>query len=149
MRGWARLISLVAIVVLQLGALRAEPIPVRYREGSVHGFLAVRTLEGKILAAGDLTQTVRKNVVVSRLIFRFRDGSVDDETATFSQERDFRLISDHHVQKGPSFPHPTDVSIDASTGQVTVRYTDKGKEKLESKRMNFRWILQMALFLTF
>jgi len=34
-------------------------------------------------------------------------GSVDDETATFSQEHDFRLIiSDHHIQKGPSFPHP-------------------------------------------
>jgi hypothetical protein len=135
MRGWARLISLVAIVVLQLGALRAEPIPVRYREGTEHGFLAVRTLEGKILAAGDLTQTVRKNDVVSRLVFRFRDGSVDDETATFSQQQDFRLISDHHVQKGPSFPHPTDVSIDASTGQVTVRYTDNGNEKVETKRL--------------
>ena len=36
-------------------------------------------------------------------------GSVDDETATFSQEHDFRLIiSDHHIQKGPSFPHPTE-----------------------------------------
>jgi hypothetical protein len=136
MREWVRLISPLAIVLLQPGALPAEPVPVRYREGTNHGFLAVRTLEGKILAAGDLTQTVRKNVVVSRLVFRFRDGSVDDETATFSQEHDFRLISDHHVQKGPSFPHPTDVSIDASTGQVTVRYTDKGKEKLETKRMD-------------
>ncbi len=135
MRGWARLISLVAIVVLQPGALRAEPIPVRYREGTEHGFLAVRTLGGKILAAGDLTQTVRKNDVVSRLVFRFRDGSLDDETATFSQQQDFRLISDHHVQKGPSFPHPTDVSIDASTGQVTVRYTDNGNEKVETKRL--------------
>jgi hypothetical protein len=136
MREWVRLISLLAIVLLQPGALPAEPIPVRYREGTNHGFLAVRTLEGKILAAGDLTQTVRKNVVVSRLVFRFRDGSVDDETATFSQEHDLQLISDHHVQRGPSFPHPMDVSIDASTGQVTVRYTDKGKEKVETKRMD-------------
>ncbi len=136
MREWVRLISLLAIVLLQPGALPAEPIPVRYREGTNHGFLALRTLEGKILAAGDLIQTVRKNVVVSRLVFRFRDGSVDDETATFSQEHDFRLISDHHVQKGPSFPHPTDVLIDASTGQVTVRYTDKGKEKVKTKRMD-------------
>jgi hypothetical protein len=126
----------VAIVLLQPGALPAEPIPVRYREGTEHGFLAVRTLEGKILAAGDLTQTVRKNDVVSRLVFRFKDGSVDDETATFSQQQNFRLISDHHLQKGPSFPHPTDVSIDASTGQVTVRYTnDKGNEKVETKRL--------------
>jgi hypothetical protein len=132
----ARLIGLLAIVLLQLGALPAEPIPVRYREGTNHGFLAVRTLDGKILATGDLTQTVRKNEVVSRLVFRFKDGSVDDETATFSQQQDFRLIRDHHVQKGPSFPHPTDVSIDASTGQVTVRYTDKGSEKVETKRLD-------------
>src|SRR5947207_11760268 len=136
MREWVRLISLLAIVLLQLGALPAEPRPVRYREGTDHGCLAVRTLQGKILAAGDLIQTVRKNEVVSRLVFHFKDGSVDDETATFSQEHDFRLISDHHVQKGPSFPHPTDVSIDASTGQVTVCHTDKGKEKVETKRMD-------------
>jgi hypothetical protein len=132
----ARLIGLLAIVLLQLGALPAEPIPVRYREGTNHGFLAVRTLDGKILATGDLTQTVRKNEVVSRLVFRFKDGSVDDEAATFSQQQDFRLIRDHHVQKGPSFPHPTDVSIDASTGQVTVRYTDKGSEKVETQRLD-------------
>src|SRR5438067_6299317 len=114
MREWVRLISLLAIVLLQPGALPAEPIPVRYREGTIHGFLAVRTLEGKILATGDLTQTVRKNVVVSRLVFRFRDGSVDDETATFTQENEFHLISDHVVQKVPSFPHPSVVSIDVS-----------------------------------
>jgi hypothetical protein len=75
MRGWATLVTLLAIVVVQPGALPAEPVPVRYREGTEHGFLALRTLEGKILAAGDLTQTVRKNEVVSRLVFRFREGT--------------------------------------------------------------------------
>ena len=111
------MISLLAIVLVQSGGLPAEPIPVRYREGTMHGFLALRTLEGKILAAGDLTQTIRKNEVMSRLVFRFKDGSIDDETTIFSQQQDFRLISDHHVQKGPSFPHPTDVSIATSTGK--------------------------------
>jgi hypothetical protein len=130
------LMSLLAVVLLQPGPLRAEPIPVRYREGSVHGFLALRTLEGKILATGDLNQTVRGNRVVSRLVFRFKDGSVDDETAVFSQQHNFRLISDHHIQKGPSFPKPTDVSINASTGQVMVRYTDKGKEKVEEEHLD-------------
>jgi hypothetical protein len=129
------LISLLAILLFQPGPLRAESVPVRYREGSVHGFLAVRTLEGKILGAGDLTQTVRGNRVVSRLVFRFKDGSVDDETAVFSQQRDFRLTSDHHIQKGPSFPKPTDVSIDVATGRVIVRYRDKGEEKVEQEQM--------------
>jgi hypothetical protein len=134
-REFARL-GLLAIVLLQPRALPGEPIRVRYPEGTIHGFLAVRTLDGKILGSGDLTQTVKKNDVVSRLIFRFKDGSVDDETATFSQQQDFHLIRDHHVQKGPSFPHPTDVSIDASAGQVTVHYTEKGKEKVETKRLD-------------
>ncbi len=128
--------SLLAVVLLQPGHLSAESIPVRYQEGSVHGFLALRTLEGKILAAGDLTQAVRGNRVVSRLVFHFKDGSVDDETAVFSQLHDFRLITDHHIQKGPSFPNPTDVSINASTGRVIVRYPDEGKEKVEDEHMN-------------
>jgi hypothetical protein len=129
------LISLLVVVLLQSGPLPAEPVPVRYREGSVHGFLAIRTLEGKILAAGDLTQTLRGNRVVSRLVFRFEDGSFDDETAAFSQQQNFRLISDRHIQKGPSFPKPTDLSINASSGQVIVRYTDKGEEKVEEEQM--------------
>jgi hypothetical protein len=134
-RAWS-LTSLLGIFLFQPGPLAAEPVAVRYREGSVHGFLALRTLEGKILAAGDLTQTVRGNRVVSRLVFRFKDGSVDDETAVFSQQRNFRLITDRHIQKGPSFPHPTDVSINSSTGQVTVRYTDNGHEKVETERLD-------------
>jgi hypothetical protein len=36
----------------------------------------------------------------------------------------FRLISDHHIQRGPSFPKPTDILIDASTGQITSRGED-------------------------
>jgi hypothetical protein len=134
-RVWS-LTSLLGTVLLEPGPLTAEPITVRYREGSVHGFLALRTLEGKILAAGDLTQTVRGNRLVSRLVFRFKDGSVDDETAVFSQQHNFRLIRYRHIQKGPSFPVPMDVSINASTAQVTVRYTDDGKEKVETERMD-------------
>jgi hypothetical protein len=133
MRNWVRL--LVSVLLLP-GPLPAEPVPVRFPEGTNRGFLAVRTLEGKILAAGDLSQSVRRNEVVSRLVFRFRDGSVDDETAIFSQHHHFRLIRDHHVQKGPSFSHPMDLSIDAVSGQVIVRYSDKGDEKVETKQMD-------------
>ena len=111
-------------------ALAAEPIAVRHSEGTVHGFLTLRTLEGKTLAAGDLIQIAHGDRVVSRLVFRFKDGSLDDETAIFSQRGSFHLISDHHVQKGPAFPHPMDLSINASTGQVTVRFMEKGNEKV-------------------
>jgi hypothetical protein len=99
-----RLLGVLAALPFVGGSLLAEPVSVRYREGSVQGFLALRTLEGKVLAAGDLTQIIHGDRVVSHLVFRFKDGSVDDETAVFSQHGTFRLISDHHIQKGPIFP---------------------------------------------
>jgi len=114
----------------------SEPIPVRYLEGTTHGFLALRTLEGKLLASGELTEVLHGNQVVSHLVFRFKDGSVDDDTAVFSQRGTFQLISDHHIQKGPSFPHPTNVFINASTGQVTVRYQDKDHEKADTEHLD-------------
>ena len=101
-----------------------------------HGFLALRTVEGKLLAAGDQTEVIRGNQVTSHLVLRFKDGSVDDDTTVFSQRGTFRLISDHHVQKGPTFPHPTNVLINAATGQVTVRYQDKGHEKVDTKHLD-------------
>jgi hypothetical protein len=73
---------------------------------------------------------------VSRLTFHFKDGSVDEETAVFSQRGNFRLLNDHHIQKGPTFPHPTDVLINAATGQVTVRFTDKSQQKVETDRLD-------------
>ena len=114
----------------------AEPVAVQYPEGSVHGYLALRSLDGKLLAAGDLTQTIRGEELTSRLVYRFKDGSVDDETAIFSQAGHFRLLHDHHLQKGPSFPQSTDVTINARTGDVTVRYTEDGKPKVDSSHMD-------------
>jgi hypothetical protein len=128
--------GLFLVILLQPDTLLAESIRVRYPEGTTHGFLALRTLEGKLLASGDLTEVVHGNQVESHLVFRFKDGSVDDDTTVFSQHGTFRLISDHHIQKGPSFPHPTNVLINVSTGQVTVRYQDKDLEKVETDRLD-------------
>jgi len=102
----------------------AESIAVRRLQGTFHGFLILKTLEGKVLASGDLVQVAEGERITSRLTYRFRDGSLDDETAVFSQQKVFQLISDHHVQRGPSFPKPIDMLIDAASGQVTMR--DKG-----------------------
>jgi hypothetical protein len=124
------------VCALQPGA-PAEPIPVRHVEGTVHGFLALRSKEGRVLAVGDIFQVVRSDRVTSRLLFRFKDGSVDDETAVFSQRGNFQLITDHHVQKGPSFPHPMDLSIDVHSGQVTVRSKRKdGKEEITTEHFD-------------
>ncbi|HEY0796555.1 MAG TPA: hypothetical protein VGD64_12310 [Acidisarcina sp.] len=115
----------------------ATMVAVRHPEGAAHGFLVIRDNEGKILAAGDLIQVSHGTVVTARLVFHFRDGSIDDERSVFTDEKAFRLISDHHVQKGPSYPHPTDIAIDARSGMVTVRSVDKdGKPKISTEHMD-------------
>ncbi len=109
----------------------------RYPEGTLHGFLSIRSQEGRIIASGDLIQSVRGDQVNSRLTFHFKDGSTDDETTVFSQRGHLRLISDHHIQKGPSFPHPIDLSIDSRNNQVTVRSTGKdGKEQVTNDHLD-------------
>lgn len=138
---FARQLLRVWLTVLLMGVIQAcalaEPIPVRRAEGTVHGFLALRTKEGQLLAAGDLFQVVHGDRVTVRLVFRFKDGSLDDETTVYSQRKTFQLITDHHIQKGPFFPHPMDLSVDARSGQVTVRSTGKdGKQEVETDHLD-------------
>ena len=66
--------------------MRAEPIPVRYTEGLIHGFLILRAGAGHAVADGDLLQSASGGRVTTRLTFRFRDGSVHDETAIYTQQ---------------------------------------------------------------
>jgi hypothetical protein len=152
MAGRARsrpLVFLLACATLpQPGATPAALVPVRHTEGLVRGFLALRTLEGNTIADGELLQFARGDRVTSRLLFHFRDGSVHDETAVFSQRRVFRLLSDHLVQKGPAFQRPMDVLIDGPTGRVTVRYTEEGKEKVTTDRLQLPPDVSNGLVLT-
>ena len=127
----------VALLAMTPLAAQAEPVAVHHIEGTLRGFLALRSADGKLLAVGDLIQTVRGNRVTDRLTFHFADGSLDDETTVFSQSGTFRLITDRHIQKGSFFPHPMDMLIDARSGQVTVRTTGKdGKEEVKTAHLN-------------
>jgi len=129
--------------------LGASNVPVRYKEGLTHGFLILSTTDGSPIAEGDLTEIAQGNRVTARLIYRFKDGSVQEETTVFSQRRSFSLISYHLIQKGSTFPHPTELSVETSSGQVNVRYRDdKGNEKTESERMKLPPDLANGLVLT-
>ncbi len=108
---------------------------VKYKEGEVHGFLALRTLQDETLADGDLTQVTNGDRVTAHLVFHFKDGSVQEETSVYSQRGTFRLLSNHLTQKGSTFKRPMDVSIDGSSGKVTVRYEDDGEKKVISDRI--------------
>jgi hypothetical protein len=116
--------------------LAAEQVRVVQRQGDLHGFLLLRDANGKEIAVGDQTYEVRGREISSRTFFRFRDGSVDDEEAVFRQGSTFQLVRDHHVQKGPSFPKPSDVSIDVQKGEVSWADPSKQSEQPKSEHMN-------------
>ncbi len=132
---WIDSIVLLAASVVCLNA-SAEQVPVLHSEGLTHGFLVVRTLEGKTLADGEITQLADGHLVKSHLVFHFKDGSLYEERAQFSQNGKFRLLSDHLVQKGPAFKRPMETSIDAASGRVTCRYSEDGKEKSADEHMS-------------
>jgi hypothetical protein len=145
--------SMVAAVVTVALCLPApassEPVAVRHAEGLVHGFLSLRSPEGKLLASGDLIQRARGDQVTSRLVFHFADGSTHDETAVFRQRGQFLLLSGRLVQKGPAFKQAIDMNIDRQSGQVTVNYTDEhGEQKSEVEHMELPPDLANGLIIT-
>ncbi|WP_239462025.1 hypothetical protein [Occallatibacter savannae] len=113
-------------------AARSEQLRVRHPEGTLHGFLSITTDQGQVLAAGDLIEIVRGDRVTSRLTFHFKDGSLDDETTVFTQKGVFRLISDHHIQRGPYFPTQLDMSVDVPKGTVVTKWKEKDGNEHES-----------------
>ena len=129
--------ALLLTVSLPCRIASAEQVRVLHSEGLTHGFLVLRTLEGKALADGEITQFAEGHVVKTHLVFRFKDGSLYEERATYLQNGAFKLVSDHVVQKGPSFKHPLETSIDVASGRVVCRYgDDDGKEQVADEHMS-------------
>ncbi len=136
MRSRILCLLLTSTCILSGVAASASPVAVRYKEGMIHGFLVLSTLDGVAIAAGDVTQVTRGDQVTTQIAFRFKDGSRQEETTVFSQRGNFRLISYRMVQKGPAFKNASDLSVTCATGQVTVRYTDDdGKEKVVNEHL--------------
>lgn len=106
----------------------AAPVAVRFPEGSAHGFLVLRTKDGQDVAAGELVQTPRGDRVESRLVFRFKDGSLFDETIVFTQTKVFRLLSYRAIQRGPAFPEPSEVFFERAGGRYKATV---GKDSVE------------------
>jgi hypothetical protein len=109
----------------------ADPVPVRFKQGSGHIFLLLRGDDGNTLAAGESFQTVKGSRVTTRTAFHFRDGSLDEETTVFDQSRNFSLLSDRRIQRGAAFPHPMEMQLDAQSGRVTFHDLEKDKTTSE------------------
>lgn len=124
--GWIAV--LVATLLPALAA--AAPVRMRIPEGHAHGFVELSDpATRETLAHGELIQWLdRKKVVVSRLVFRFADGSLYDETVRFAQRPVFQLRSYELTQKGPSFPEETKIEFDHS-GRYRVRLKAPGEDE--------------------
>jgi len=107
----------------------AAPIAVRLVEGTAHGLLLVRSISGEILGHGDFLQVVHPDRIESRLVLRFKDGSLHDENVAFSQQGVFTMLRYRLVQRGPSFPETLDAVLDRKTRSYKVQSTRQGKEE--------------------
>lgn len=131
-----RLFAPAALALILLAPARREEslvpaaLPVRWAEGTVHGFLELRTRNGDLLAHGDLLQVPRDSDIESRLVFQFADSSVFRETVTFSQHGVFIMESYRLEQRGKAFAQDVDVRL-ARSGDYVVRARSHadGKEK--------------------
>jgi hypothetical protein len=106
-------------------------------QGYLHGFLVVKDTSDKILASGDLVQLPSGTRVTDTLSLRFVDGSLYEETSVFSQSRIYRLLTYKQVMKGAAFKTQQTLSLNASTGAVTIQFMDKdGKEKTVADKLS-------------
>ena len=140
---------LLALMIVP--AMGAETLSTHNPQGATHAYLLVKTEEGKVIGVGDSVNQQVGRAWRSRLTLRFRDGSVDDDTTVYTQGRSLHVISDHHVQKGPTFPKPIDTTVNAASKTVTWHEVHDGKDEVKTETMDLPddlangmlpWVLQ-------
>lgn len=134
-----RLVSIISTfafgILIFTPQLHADTIPVRHLEGITHGFVVLRDSTGRAIAYGDMTQQESHGQLTSRLAFHFEDGSVYDDTTIYSEHRVFRVLSDHLIEKGPSFKQPIETWVDTKTSEFKAQSFGKGKDKTISQKL--------------
>jgi hypothetical protein len=119
------------LTLLFLTSAVADPVTVRFPEGTTHGFLVLRSLQGQTLAHGELVATPHGDRMESRLTWRFRDGSLQDEFVTYLQRPALTLLSYKQIQRGPAFPADVEVAFTREPSRYEVKQREKGKKETE------------------
>ena len=127
---------LCAALLLPALVADADPLKAAYQQGAIHGFLVIRDDAGKVIGTGDVLNVRVGKAWKERMTLRFHDGSIDDETAVYMQHTTIHLLSDHHVQKGPSFPKPMDMTVDTGKNTVTWHEVKDGKDEVKTDTMD-------------
>ena len=111
-------ISMVCAGLLFPAAMPAAQVEVRYREGLVHGFLVLSTLEGEPLADGDLivrfVALFHAEVVIEEIDVQigidqlFLDQLPNDASHLVAVELDhwIRNLDSSHEMRAPLWPPP-------------------------------------------
>jgi hypothetical protein len=129
--GRAGALGLLAGAFLAAQAL-AAPVTPRFPEGGTHAFLVLRAAaDGRALAHGEVVAVPRGNRVHSRLVWRFRDGSFQDESTVFELRPALRLWSFKQVQRGPAFPADVEVAFAREPGQYRIVRRERDKKEPE------------------
>ena len=126
-----RCTAAVALLMLIAVAADGDPVTVRFPEGTTHGFLILRSRQGQTLAHGELTALPKGDRMESRLTWRFRDGSLQDELVTYLQKPTLKLLSYKQIQRGPSFPADVEVEFTREPSRYAVKQREKGKKEAE------------------
>lgn len=109
----------------------------RWAEGTVHGFVELRTQSGEMLASGEQFQAPGDSSVKSELVFTFSDSSRFHETVTFTQAKVFKLETYRLVQQGKAFEQDIDVTLSQDGNYVVKTKSHKdGKEKQYTGRLD-------------
>jgi hypothetical protein len=111
----------------------AGTVKPRFPEGSTRGFLVLRSTDDRALAYGELTSAPKGDLVHSRLRWRFRDGSVQDEVTVYAQKPELKLVSYKQVQRGPAFPADVEVSFSRDPGRYEVQRRESKGDRKEAK----------------
>lgn len=128
----------VMLLLICAAAAQAAPVPVRHSEGMVRGFLVLTDTSGARIASGDFLQSSREGEIRARTVLNFKDGSLHEEIATFTQQRNFLLKSYRLVQKGPAFAEDIEATLERGGGKYRVKVTPRkaGRERVLSGRLN-------------
>ena len=84
------------LMLFQTGTTVADQVAVHYREGTTRDLLSVKSLNGKEIGKGELTEAVDGARISAKLTLNFNNGSLYEETTHFTQDGVFRLL-DYHM----------------------------------------------------
>lgn len=132
LRAIHRLAASIWILALIAASAAADPVTIHFPDGTTHGFLVLRSLKGQILAHGELLAFPRADRMESRLTWRFRDGSLQDEIVTYLQKPVLKLLTYKQIQRGPSFPADVEVSVTREPSRYEMTLREKEKKEPET-----------------